>query len=61
MPMLLCGKGGGRLKGNVHARIVDANVSMGPFTALLGAGLPLTEFGHEEGLVNAPIAELLMG
>jgi hypothetical protein len=60
MPMLICGKGGGRLRGNVHARLVGANVSMGPFTALLGAGLPLTEFGHEEGFVNAPVSELLV-
>lgn len=61
MPMLVCGKGGGRLKGNVHARIVDGNTSMGPFTALLGAGLPLTEFGHEDGFVNSPVSELLTG
>jgi hypothetical protein len=61
MPMLVCGKGGGRLKGNVHARIVDGNTSMGPFTALLGAGLPLTEFGHEAGFVTTPVAELLTG
>ena len=61
MPMLICGKGGGRLKGNVHARIVDANTSMGPFTALLGAGLPLTEFGYEAGHVTSPISELLVG
>lgn len=61
MPMLICGKGNGRLKGNVHARIVDDNTSRGPFTALLGAGLPLTEFGYEAGYVNAPITELLTG
>lgn len=60
MPMLICGKGGGRLKGNVHARIVDGNVSMGPFTALRGAGLPLTEFGHEQGHVTSPINDLLV-
>lgn len=59
MPMLICGKGGGRLKGNVHARIPDGNVSMGPFTALLGAGLPLTAFGHEEGYVTSPVSDLL--
>ncbi|MBK9262144.1 MAG: DUF1552 domain-containing protein [Polyangiaceae bacterium] len=61
MPMLVCGKGGGRLKGNVHARLVGANVSMGPFTALRGAGLPLNTFGHEEGHVTSPVTELLTG
>lgn len=61
MPMLICGKGGGRLLGNVHARIVGGNTTMGPFTALLGAGLPLTQFGYEEGFVNTPIKELLVG
>jgi len=60
MPMLICGKGGGRLKGNVHARVVDGNTSMGLFTALLGAGLPLSDFGHEEGYVNTPITDLLV-
>jgi Protein of unknown function (DUF1552) len=58
MPMLLCGKGGGRLRGNYHYRQVDGNTSRGPLTALRGAGLPLTEFGHEEGHVTDRIAEL---
>ncbi len=60
MPMLICGKGGGRLRGNVHARIDGGNTTMGPFTALVGAGLPLTQFGYEEGLANAPVSELLV-
>lgn len=58
MPMLICGKGGGRLRGNYHYRQVGGNVSRGLFTALRGAGLPLTEFGYEDGYVNNPISEL---
>ncbi len=58
MPMLLCGKGGGRLKGNVHYRGNGDNASRGLLTALRGAGLPLSEFGHEAGKTSTPIAEL---
>jgi hypothetical protein len=58
MPMLLCGKGGGRLRGNYHYRQVNGNTSRALFTALRGAGLPLTGFGHEEGYVTDPITEL---
>lgn len=58
MPLLVCGKGGGRLRGNVHFRGAGDNTSRVLLTALRGAGLPLTEFGYEEGFTNAPIAEL---
>lgn len=61
MPMLLCGKGGGRLKGNVHYRQAGGNTSRALLTALRGAGLPLTEFGYEAGFVNDPIVELETG
>lgn len=58
MPMLLCGKGGGRLKGNYHYRNVGGNVSRALLTALRGAGLPINEFGYEAGFVTDRIAEL---
>jgi hypothetical protein len=58
MPMLVCGKGGGRLKGNVHFRGSGGNCSRTLLTALRGAGLPLTEFGQEAGKTTVPIAEL---
>ncbi len=58
MPMLLCGKGGGRLKGNVHFRGSGGNCSRALLTALRGAGLPLSEFGYEAGKTTLPIAEL---
>jgi hypothetical protein len=58
MPMLICGHGGGRLRGNVHFRGAGDNTTRALLTALRGAGLPLTEFGYEEGYTNLPIAEL---
>ncbi len=58
MPMLLCGKGSGRLRGNTHWRGAGDNTSRALLTALRGAGLPLTEFGYEAGFTNAPISEL---
>jgi hypothetical protein len=58
MPMLICGKGGGRLRGNVHVRDVGGNTSRALLTALRGAGLPLDAFGYEGGLTNSPITEL---
>ena len=61
MPLLICGKGGGRLRGNVHHRDEGGNVSRALLTALRGAGLPLDEFGHEEGLTSEAITELEVG
>ena len=58
MPMLVCGRGGGRLRGNVHWRGNGDNTTRPLLTALRGAGLPLTEFGYEAGFTNAPITEL---
>lgn len=58
MPMLLCGKGGGRLRGNYHYRQVGGNVSRALLTALRGAGLPIDSFGYEAGYVTDRIAEL---
>ncbi|MEZ4447745.1 MAG: DUF1552 domain-containing protein, partial [Polyangiaceae bacterium] len=58
MPILICGKGGGRLRGNVHHRDVGGNTSRALLTALRGAGLPLDSFGYEAGLTSSPILEL---
>ena len=58
LPMLLCGKGGGRLRGNYHYRQDGGNATRALLTALRGAGLPINEFGHEEGFVTDRIAEL---
>jgi hypothetical protein len=58
MPMLICGKGGGRLRGNFHYRQVGGNTTRTLLTALRGAGLPLEGVGYEGGYSNEPIAEL---
>lgn len=58
MPFLICGKGNGKLRGNVHARIDGGNTSRALLTALRGGGLPLTSFGYEAGLVDQGVGEL---
>jgi hypothetical protein len=58
MPVLICGKGGGRLRGNVHYRNAGGNTTRALLTALRGAGLPLDSFGYEQGFTDQPIAEL---
>lgn len=61
MPILVCGKGGGRLKGNVHHAGGGGNVTNALLTALRGAGLPLTEFGYEAGYTNQWLPDLETG
>jgi hypothetical protein len=58
LPMLLCGKGGGRLRGNYHYRDVGGNATRALLTALRGGGLPINEFGYEEAFTTSRIAEL---
>jgi hypothetical protein len=58
MPFLICGKGNGRLRGNYHYRGNGGNTSRALLTALRGAGLPLSSFGHEQGFTDSPITEL---
>ncbi len=58
-PIVIAGKGGGRLVGGVHYRSASSeNVSKALLTALRGAGLPLTEFGYDEGRVGDGISAL---
>ncbi len=47
-PILICGKGGGALRGNVHHRAVGANASEAVLTALRGACIPAASFGVDE-------------
>jgi hypothetical protein len=58
MPVLICGKGSGRLRGNYHHREVGGSTTRALITALRGAGLPLTDFGYEAGHVTSSIGEL---
>lgn len=58
-PILLAGKGGGRLKSGLHVRsTTKENTSKVLLTALRGAGLPLTRFGTKEGEVSEGVGAL---
>ena len=59
-PLLVAGKGGGKVKGDQHIRIVDENVSKVPFTLLTAMGGKATTFGMAEGQVSSGIPDLLV-
>jgi hypothetical protein len=58
-PLLVVGKAGGALKGDLHFRAVDDNVSKVPFTLLKMMGGTATSWGKDEASVTATIPELL--
>jgi hypothetical protein len=59
-PILVCGKGDGRLRGGVHARSGSAeNTSTAVLTALRGAGIDLPAWGVDEGRSSSVFSELL--
>ena len=58
-PLLVAGKGGGKLKGDQHIRLLDENVSKVPFTLLTALGGAAQSFGQDEGKVTSGVAELL--
>ncbi|HET6584337.1 MAG TPA: DUF1552 domain-containing protein [Nannocystaceae bacterium] len=58
-PMLLVGKAGGLLKGDIHYRGAGDNTSMVPFTLLQMLGSDATSFGAAEGMVSAGIPAIL--
>jgi hypothetical protein len=58
-PLLLCGKVGGKFKGNQHIRLVGDNASKVPFTVLQAYGSTESTFGQNEGQVSSGIPELL--
>ncbi|WP_157069541.1 DUF1552 domain-containing protein [Sandaracinus amylolyticus] len=47
-PILVCGRGGGALRGNVHHRVDRESTSIAVLTALRGAGIPAESFGVDE-------------
>jgi hypothetical protein len=47
-PILIAGRGRGRLRGNVHHRTSRANTSIAVLTALRGAGIDAPSFGVDE-------------
>ncbi len=58
-PILIAGKGGGRLRGGVHYRSHGReNASKAVLTALRGAGIPLGGFGAEAGHVTDSLGAL---
>ncbi len=58
-PLLIAGRGSGRLRGGVHYRSrSEENTSHAVLTTLRGAGLPLESFGTEAGRVTTSIGAL---
>ncbi len=58
-PILVAGKGNGRLRGNVHYRSTSLeNTSHAVLTALRGAGVPAPSYGADAGYVDRGIAAL---
>jgi hypothetical protein len=58
-PILIAGKGGGRLNTGLHVRSRrKANASHAVLQSLLGAGVPVAEFGYDNGRVTEGIGEL---
>lgn len=58
-PILLAGKGNGRLRGGLHVRRIGGNTSDAALTALHAAGLPTASFGYGPGRSTSVISELL--
>lgn len=58
-PMLVIGKGGGLLKGDLHHRVDGENTSKVPFSLLKLFGSQETSFGLDEGMTTETIPELL--
>jgi hypothetical protein len=58
-PVLVSGKAGGKLKGDQHIRLVDANTSTVPFTLYQAYGGTAQSFGLAEGQVTSGIPALL--
>jgi hypothetical protein len=57
-PVIIAGRGGGRLRGDIHARAANDNASKAGLTALRGAGIPLASFGHGPGRVVDSIGDV---
>lgn len=59
-PILIAGKGDGRLRGGVHYRSSNnRNTSDAVLTALRGAGVTVPSFGSEDGYTESVVGELL--
>jgi hypothetical protein len=58
-PILISGKAGGKLKGDQHIRLIDANTSTALYTLYNVYGGTAPTFGLKEGQVSGGISELL--
>ena len=59
-PILVAGKGNGRLRGGMHYRSDSArNTSDAVLTALRGAGVDVPSFGADAGYSASPVDEIL--
>ncbi len=59
-PILLAAKAGGKLRAGIHHRANGDNASKVILTLGRIMGLPLTEFGKDEGYVSDEVSELRM-
>ena len=58
-PFLIAGLGGGRLRGDVHHRgSGNESITKAGLTALRGAGLPIANFGSQDGYTESTIRAL---
>jgi hypothetical protein len=57
-PVLLAGKAGGALSGNLHLRAEGENLSKVLFSIATAMGLAPSSLGHNEGLVNGGLSGL---
>ena len=58
-PFIVAGLGGGRLRGNVHHRgRGEESITKAGLTALRGAGLPVVNFGSQDGFTDQTIGEI---
>jgi hypothetical protein len=57
-PVLLVGKAGGALSGNLHVRAQDENLSKVLFSIATLMGLPINSLGQNEGLVTGGLTGL---
>lgn len=58
-PMLVAGKGGSLLRGDIHHRVNGENISKVPFTLLKALGSDDASFGMAEGMTSEVVPELL--
>ncbi|HET6283466.1 MAG TPA: DUF1552 domain-containing protein [Polyangia bacterium] len=58
-PIVLSGKAGGKLKGDMHVRLVGDNVSRAGFTLLTAIGSKATSWGMGDSATSTVLSELL--